>query len=147
MKMIRLVISLSLSLAFVGAVRAQEKPSASGGAAKIEKTILCRKVEHIFEPAKSFKPNDTFALVVYLSEAKVGTRVRAVWTLVHAGRLENMKLLENKMELTEDAIKGVKEPNRFNFGLEHDTPYPPGDYKIEIYLNDELAKSVEFKVK
>jgi hypothetical protein len=150
MKMIRLstlALSLSLSLAIVGAVFAQEKPSASGGATKIEKTILCRKVEHIFEPAKSFKPNDTFALVVYLSEAKVGTRVRAVWTLVHAGRLENMKLLENKMELTEDAIKGVKEPNRFNFGLEHDAPYPPGDYKIEIYLNDELAKSVAFQVK
>ena len=150
MKMIRLstlAISLSLSLAVVGEVFAQEKPSASGGGVRIEKTILCRKVEHIFEPAKSLKPNDTFALVVYSSEAKVGTRVRAVWTLVHAGRLENMKLLENKTELTEDAIKGVKEPNRFNFGLEHDTPYPPGDYKIEIYLNDELAKSVAFQVK
>src|SRR4029077_19182665 len=97
MKMIRLstlVSWVSLSLAFVGAVLAQEKPSASGGAVKIEKTILCRKVGHIFEPAKSFTPNDTFALVVYLNEAKIGTHVRAVWTLVHAGRLENMKLLE-----------------------------------------------------
>jgi hypothetical protein len=149
-RLLGLVVSLSLSLAFNSALLAKEKDehaSASDRDVKIEKTILCRKVEHTFEPAKSFKPNDTFALVVYLSEAKVGMRVRAAWTLVHAGRLENIKLLEKKMELTEDAIKSVKEPNRFNFGLEHDDPYRPGDYKIEIYVNDELVKTVEFQVK
>ena len=153
MKMIRLstlVISLSLLLAFVSAVLAREKDqdaSASGGDVKIEKTILCRKVEHTFEPIKSFKPDDTFALLVYLSEAKVGTRVKAVWTLIDAGGMKNTKLLEKKIELTADAIKSVKEPNRLNFGLEHDDPYPAGNYKTEIYLNDELAKTVEFKIK
>ena len=31
--------------------------------------------------------------------------------------------------------------------LTHDDPFPAGDYKAEIYLNDELVKTVEFKVK
>jgi len=41
----------------------------------------------------------------------------------------------------------VEEPNRINFSLTHDAPFPAGDYKTEIYLNDELVKTVEFKVK
>jgi outer membrane usher protein FimD/PapC len=61
--------------------------------------------------------------------------------------MQDKKLLEKKIELTPDAIKGVKEANRINFSLTHDNPYPAGDYKVEIYLNGELAKTVEFKIK
>ena len=43
-------------------------------------------------------------------------------------------------------FKGAKEPSRVNFTLTHDNPYPAGDYKIDIYLNDELAETVEFKI-
>jgi hypothetical protein len=68
-------------------------------------------------------------------------------SLVEAGGLKNTTLLEKKIELTADAIKSVKEPNRLNFGLEHDDPYPAGNYKVEIYLNGDLAKTVEFKIK
>jgi hypothetical protein len=28
-----------------------------------------------------------------------------------------------------------------------DDPFPAGDYKVEIYLNGELAKTVPFKIK
>jgi hypothetical protein len=41
----------------------------------------------------------------------------------------------------------VEEPNRNNLSLTHDDPFPAGDYKTEIYLSDELVKTVEFKVK
>ena len=67
--------------------------------------------------------------------------------IVDAGETHDTKLLEKKIELTEEEIKDVKEANRINFSLTHDDPYPTGDYKFEIYLNDELAKTVEFKIK
>ncbi|HEV3147533.1 MAG TPA: hypothetical protein VGZ24_02705, partial [Chthoniobacterales bacterium] len=70
-----------------------------------------------------------------------------VWTIVDAGDMQDKKLLEKKIELTAEAIEGVKEANRINFSLSHDDPYPAGDYKVDIYLNGELAKTVEFRIK
>jgi hypothetical protein len=55
------------------------------------------------------------------------------------------KILEKNIEITLEAIKGVEEPNRINFNLTHDDLYR-GDYKTEIYLNGELAKTVQFKI-
>jgi outer membrane usher protein FimD/PapC len=152
MKMIRLstfAIVAALSLAFTSALLAKEKDedeSASGEDVKIEKAVLAREDTDKFEPVESFKPNDTFAVLVFLNEAKIGTRLRAVWTIVDAGETHDTMLLEKKIELTEEEIKDVKEANRINFSLTHDDPYPPGDYKFEIYLNGELAKTIEFKI-
>jgi hypothetical protein len=113
----------------------------------IEKTVLAREVEDRFEPVKSFKSDDTFSVLVFLSEPKIGTNVKAIWTIVDAGGTENKKILEKEIEITAKAIDGVEEPNRINFSLTHNDPFPAGDYKTEIYLNDELVKTVDFKVK
>ena len=144
-----LLILFSLSLAFTSAAVAKEKDedeSTSDAAVTIEKTVLCRKVEDKFEPAKSFKSDDTFAVLVFLSEPKIGTHVKAVWTIVDAGGMQDKKIIEKEVEITAKAIKGVEEPNRIDFSLTHDNPFPAGDYKTKIYLNDELVKTVEFKV-
>jgi hypothetical protein len=113
----------------------------------IEKTVLAREVEDKFEPVKSFKPDDAFAVLVFLNEAKIGTKLKAVWTLVDAGGQQDKKILEKTVEIRPDAIKGVEEPNRINFSLTPDEPFATGDYKVEIYLSGELAKTVEFKIK
>src|SRR6267378_7664575 len=144
------LISCSLSLALdqsAIATENDEDADESESEVTIEKTVLAREVEDRFEPVKSFKPDDTFAVLVFLSEPKIGTRLKAIWTIVDAGGTENKKILEKKIQITADAIKGVEEPNRINFSLTHDDPFPAGDYKTEIYLNDELVKTVEFKVK
>jgi S1-C subfamily serine protease len=117
------------------------------GSVTIEKTVLAKKTEDGFDPVKSLKPNDTFAVLVFLSEAKVGTKLKAVWTLVDAGGKQDQKILEKKTELTPEAIEGVKEANRINFSLAPNEPFPAGDYKVDIYLNGELAKTVPFKIK
>jgi len=153
MKTIRLpalVILFSLSLVFTSTALAKEKDedeSTSDEDVTIEKTVLAREVEDRFEPVKSFKSDDTFAVLVFLSEPKIGTHVKAIWTIVDAGGTENKEILEKEVEITAKAIEGVEEPNRINFSLTHDDPFPAGDYKTEIYLNDELVKTVEFKVK
>ena len=144
------VIGCSLSLAFTSTTLGKEKDEEaeeSESEVTIEKTVLAREQDDKFEPVKSFKPDDTFAVLAFLSEPKVGTKLKAVWTIVEAGEHQDEKILEKKIELTAEAIKGVKEANRINFTLSHDNPYPAGDYKVEIYLNGELAKTVEFKIK
>jgi hypothetical protein len=144
------LIGCSLSLALDHSAIAKENDEDaddSESEVAIEKTVLAREVEDRFEPVKSFKFDDTFAVLVFLSEPKIGTRLKAIWTIIDAGPMANKKILEKKNEITSDAIKGVEEPNRINFSLTHDDPFPTGDYKTEIYLNDELVKTVEFNVK
>ena len=90
MKMLRLttfVILFSLSIAFTSAALAKEKDedeSTSDEDVTIEKTVLAREVEDRFEPVKSFKSDDTFAVLVFLSEPKIGTHIKAIWTIVDA---------------------------------------------------------------
>ncbi len=143
---------IACSLSFVlshGAIGKEkdEDEDDSDSEVTIEKTVLAREHDDKFEPVKSFKPDDTFAVLVFLSEPKVGTKLKAVWTIVDAGDMQDKQLLIKKIELTPEAIEGVKEANRINFSLTHDNPYPAGDYKVDIYLNGDLAKTVEFKIK
>src|SRR5260370_1045100 len=140
-------LSLGLGHSAIGKENEDEDADDWESEVTIEKTVLAREVEDRFEPVKSFKPDDTFAVLVFLSEPKIGTHVKAIWTIVDAGGTENKKILEKEVEITAKAIEGVEEPNRINFSLTHDDPFPAGDYKTEIYLNDELVKTVEFKVK
>jgi len=144
------LIACSLSLAFTSTTLGKEKDEdadESDSEVTIEKTVLAKKTEDGFDPVKSFKPDDTFAVLVFLSEAKIGTKLKAVWTLVDAGGKQDEKILEKKVELTPEAIEGVKEANRINFSLAPNEPFPAGEYKVEIYLNGELAKTVPFKIK
>ena len=143
------LISCSLSLALdhsAVATENDEDADESESEITIEKTVLAREVENKFEPVKSFKPDDTFAVLVFLNEPVIGTQLKAIWTIVDAGGQQDKKILEKNIEITPEAITGVEEPNRINFSLSHNDLFPTGDYKIEIYLNDELAKTVEFKI-
>jgi hypothetical protein len=144
------LIACSLSLAFASVTLGKEKDEDeddSDSEVTIEKTTLAKETDAGFNPVKSFKPDDTFAVLIFLSEAKIGTKLKAVWTLVDAGGKQDQKILEKKIELTAEAIEGVKEANRINFSMTHDDPFPAGDYKVDIYLNGELAKTVPFKIK
>jgi hypothetical protein len=144
------LIGCSLSLAFASATLGKEKDEDADDSdtdVTIEKTVLAKKTDDGFDPVKSFKPNDTFAVLVFLSEAKVGTKLKAVWTIVDAGGAQDKKIMEKRIELTEDAVKGVEEANRINFSLTPEDPFPAGDYKVDIYLNGELAKTVPFTIK
>jgi len=144
------LIGCSLSLALGHSAIAKENDEDTDDSeteVTIGKTVLAREVEDRFEPVKSFKSDDTFAVLVFLSEPKIGTKLKAVWAIVDAGGQQDKKILEKTVEITPEAIKGVEEPNRINFSLTPNEPFPTGDYKVDIYLNDELAKTVEFKIK
>jgi len=112
----------------------------------VEKLTLVKDTGKDFQPVKAFKPTDTFGVLVQLSEALEGTEVTGVWTAVDAGEMHDKKLLEKNVEFTPEAIKSAKSPSRVDFTLTHDDPYPAGDYKFEVYLNDKLVDTVKFRV-
>ena len=141
-----LALSFALGLALsIGAI-AKEKDEDSENEVTVEKLTLVRDTGKDFEPVKKFKPTDTFGVLVQLSEAKEGTKVKGVWTAVDAGGMIEKKIFEKIVNLTAEAMKTVKNPSRIDFTLSHDNPYPTGDYKFEVFIDGEPGDTLEFKI-
>jgi hypothetical protein len=144
--LVPLPVVFALGLALCAGAIAKEKDEESENEVTVEKLTLVRDTGKDFQPVKSFKPSDTLGVLVQLSEAKEGTKIKGIWTAVDAGGMLDKKIFEKSVEMTEEAIKTVKNPKRVDFTLSHDNPYPTGDYKFEVYLDGELADTVEFKI-
>ncbi|MBE2198856.1 MAG: serine protease [Anaerolinea sp.] len=86
----------------------------------------------------TFNPEDTFYLIVELANAPDGTKVKASWTAVNVAAADPNTHLDD-VELT--AGSGT-----LTFDLANDGPWPAGDYKVELYLNGELDRTLDFKV-
>ncbi len=87
----------------------------------------------------SFKPSDlTQKASIEFSETGAG-KVKGIFTAVNAGGQKNVKILEKEIELT-----SVMNTAKFTMMLEQ--PFPTGDYKLDVYLNDKLVKMHNYKV-
>src|SRR5690349_7830245 len=83
-----------------------------------------------------FTPDQTFYYVVELANAPDDTKVKAVWyTLDEAGAASPM---------AEKEVVGSGSPITFN--ASNAGPWPVGNYKVELYLNDKLERTAEFSV-
>ena len=78
--------------------------------------------------------------VATLNEGKTGTRVKGVFTVVNAGGETNQKIAETEVVTVDD------DQNKVNFHITLPDGFPAGDYKADFYLNDQLAKTTEYKV-
>ena len=87
----------------------------------------------------TFEPNDTVYALVTLANAPDSTRLKAIWTAVDVGTAAAANTLIDEVNL--EAGDGIH-----NFNLSPSSPFPAGDYKVDIYLNDELNKTLEFTV-
>ena len=112
----------------------------------VDSVKVARQSGEKFEDAKTFKPSDTFAALVKVSDPKNGTKVKAIWTAVDAGGVHDTKVSEKEVTVTPELLKSAREPNRIDFTLNHTTPYPAGEYKVEVYLDGDLAEIQEFKI-
>jgi len=139
-------LSFALGLALSISAIAKEIDADSENEVTVEKLTLVRDTGKDFEPVKKFKPTDTFGVLVQLSEAKEGTKVKGVWTAVDAGGMIEKKIFEKIVNLTAEAMKTVKNPSRIDFTLSHDNPYPTGDYKFEVFIDGEVGDALEFKI-
>ena len=93
-------------------------------------------------PTTTFAPSDVFYAVADLANAPQGTKVEAKWTAVNAADTEpNLEFQTQTLDITEESFSGT-----IYFELSNDEGWPTGQYKVDLYLNGNLAQSAEFNV-
>ena len=90
------------------------------------------------ETTTVFAPSDTFYAQVRLSNAPDDTALKAVWTAVSVAGEEPNLLID------ETSLTGGD--GNYNFNLQNDNLWPPGQYKVDLYLNDTLDRTLNFTV-
>ncbi len=105
--------------------------------AKINEAVLARDEEGA-EPATVFAPDDTFYLIVDLANAPDDTSVRATWTAVAVEGADPNTFLDESELTTESGI--------LTYNLTNDGLWPVGTYKVDLYLNGELERTLDFEV-
>ena len=86
----------------------------------------------------SYSQDAIFYAQVDLQNAPEDTVLKAVWTAVDVQDTDP-NLVITETEFTTDS--GV-----INFNLSNDNLWPTGTYKVDIYMNGELSKTLEFEV-
>jgi|SRR5215831_5125559 len=90
--------------------------------------------------AQSFDPSDrTVYCVIVLNKAKKGVNVRYVWKAVDVEdrKDEEIKTLEYTTNSFEKEVQG---------NLQFSTEWPKGTYRVEVYINENLDKTIDYTV-
>ena len=131
----------------VGGFALRESPTLAvtpGNGAPLTAT-LARTVdtEHRpLEPATTFSPESAVINVAFkVTSAPVGSRLKAVWTAVDVGDAAppNTELDETMLTLSGPA------PGTFRL-RRGPRPWPIGDYRVDLYLDDELIVTLPYTV-
>ncbi len=92
-------------------------------------------------PTKVFSPDETFYCVAELSNAPDDTKVRVLWTAANVeGTDPDTKI---------DEVSTTSGDGQLQFDLANDGPWPVGEYKVDLFLNDgeEPVRTLEFEVR
>jgi hypothetical protein len=89
-------------------------------------------------PVQAYFPEETFYLIVDVANAPDDTQVRAVWTAVDVEDTDPDTVIDEAELETSDG--------RLTFDLTNNDLWPAGLYKVDIYLNDALERTLEFEV-
>jgi hypothetical protein len=92
------------------------------------------------QPTETFSPDEPFYCIVELSNAPDDTSVRAVWTAVEVeGADANTRI---------DEARTTSGSGQLQFNLSNESPWPTGDYKVDLYLNDaeDPTETLQFQV-
>jgi hypothetical protein len=110
---------------------------------RIESIALARENGSRLQSVENFKRADNPEhIVVVLTEGNEGTHIRTVWTNLDAGGATNQKLWEKELVTDEKNLRAD-----FSLSNRNNKLFPTGDYKIDVYLDDELIQTVRYKVK
>ncbi len=105
----------------------------------VDGVTLATAVDSNFKAVGStttFAPTDKFYASAQVSNVIVGTKVEARW---YFGTDE---VTQGRTSITSDKTGS----GYYSFSLSNASPFPVGDYKVEIYLDGALVKTVSFKV-
>jgi hypothetical protein len=87
-----------------------------------------------------FSQDDVFWCLVQLANAPDDTTLKAVWTGVEVeGEEPNTLIDQSESTVAENS-------SYMTFSLTNDGLWPTGKYKIDLYLNDKLERTLEFTV-
>ncbi len=86
-----------------------------------------------------FNAEDTFYAIVALANAPDGTEVKAVWTAVDVGEAAEPNLLLDEATLETGS-------GQLTFDMANNNLWPAGSYKVDLYLDGELDRTLEFAV-
>jgi len=91
------------------------------------------------ERVTAFAQDAAFYAQVDLQNAPDDTTLKAVWTAVEAQDTEPNFVI-NETEF-------VTGSGQVHFTLSNDNLWPTGKYKVDIYMSDQLTKTLEFEVR
>lgn len=93
------------------------------------------------QPTTTFAQDETFYCVGTLENAPDDTKVKTVWTAVEVEGVEpNLNLGDKELVL------GGANTFNFSYANEEGKIWPTGKYKVDLYLNDKLDRTLEFQV-
>ena len=111
--------------------------SFSASTANIQDAYLAADEEGT-TPVKSFTQDQVFYAIVNMANAPDDTTLKATWYAVDAEGVEP-NLMIDEVSLT--GGDGV-----YPFSLENNDLWPLGTYKVDLWLNDKLDRTLEFTV-
>lgn len=130
-------IGPQLWLALAMVVSALLACSFNASTANIKDVTMARDAEGQ-APTTTFAQDDTFHCLVQLANAPDETTVKAAWTAVEAEGVEPHFFID-ETELTTGS-------GQLHFNLSNDNLWPTGKYKVDLYLNGKLSRTVDFTV-
>ena len=110
---------------------------ASASTANISSVVLTAENSATGAETTTFTPDQTFYAVVTLANAPDTTKVKAVWSTVDGDG--------KATQMAEKEIVGSASPIIFN-AANNAGPWPVGNYRVEIFLNDKSNKVIDFSV-
>jgi hypothetical protein len=111
--------------------------SFSASTANIKEAWMARDYEGD-QPTTVFAPDEVFYCVVDLANAPDDTTVKASWTAVQAEGVTPDTFID-ETELTSGSAD-------LHFQLSNNNLWPAGTYKVDLYLNGELDRTLTFEV-
>lgn len=92
-------------------------------------------------PTTTYASGASFHAVVAILEAPTNTVLRAAWYAGDTGGVAPCNTLIDSYELATDGTRNI------DFSLTPQSGWPPGSYRVEIYVNNVLDQAVYFSVK
>lgn len=107
----------------------------------VENILLCRDSAGVPGPAVDrFRASDNpLHAVIQLSGVETGAKVRAELVAVDAGGEEDYTVAGEDLTVDMGGYSAT-----FTIGLPR--PWPPGNYRIDVYLNGRPARALEFEI-
>lgn len=110
--------------------------AACGGSGRIEDAYTATAPDGL--RTITYAQTDTFYAIVLVTDAPALTEVTARWYAVEIAGLEGEQQLEESTSRSGQA--------ELVFHLANNNPWPPGRYRVDILVNGELERSLEFEV-